>query len=433
MLVLAAAILLIFSLAVPLAQRVAAVEDGSDTTVTGAGQGDAPDLVVLKSASVAEIGVNGFFDYVLTVRNDGAAQADGVVLIDNLDNELFVNSVDADQGSCAMDTAGNQLTCQIGSLAPGASAVVVINVTAGDDSCGPVDNKASASASNEPDASLGNNDSERVVVNVVCGSDEGVDVSIAKHVCPTTVQSQANFDALGSFAAKLLACPVVTLPGDVGPAGAWDAGNAGLVLNGESAFDFTLTDENGLVRSLVNGEASFIPAQLCEIELGDLDGDPGTNLCLETSAYQFQDVPSGETVIVELVSPDGHRWGTIEFIPQDLHPNTDALSLISVENGTVVLDTDLPNSQSDVMLHVFNFAELAASIPTPTPREGEEGGNPTPTPRGGQLGGNPTPRAGNLPNTAIDETSQVPMTVLSLMILLSALTAMAYFRLARER
>ena len=418
-------LLSVLSLIGALAATPAMATDEGNATPT-------PDIVVLKSASVDEIAVNGSYDYLLTVRNDGEADAAETVLIDNLDNELVIDGATPGQGSCDIATDNNQLACALGTLIPGQSVDVTINVTAGTDACGPVDNRASAAASNEPSGVTGNNKSERVVVDVICGSDAGVDVSVSKHVC--AVQTQADFDAIGDFAAKLLACPVVTLPGHSGPAGAIDSGTAGLVPNGESAFNFTLTDGNGIVRSMANGDASFIPAQLCEIELGDLDGNPGTNLCLETSHYQFADVDDGETVIVELLAPDGYAWGTIEFTPSSINPNNDAQSLVSAGNGTVVLDTNDPVTQSDVMLHVFNFAELAESTPTPTPREGEEEGTPTPTPRGGAQGGNPTPepRGGNLPNTAISETSQVPATVLSL-ILLTALTALVSFRRAARR
>jgi hypothetical protein len=65
--------------------------------------------------------------------------------------------------------------------------------------------------------------------------------------------------------------------------------------------------------------------------------------------------------------------------------------------------------------------EEPTEAPTATVNQGELGGNPTPTPAGGSL-----------PDTAIGQFGQVPATVLSL-LLLGALGAMVYVRLARQR
>ena len=70
-------------------------------------------------------------------------------------------------------------------------------------------------------------------------------------------------------------------------------------------------------------------------------------------------------------------------------------------------ESELPSEESE---------EPAQSI-----REDTQGGNPTATPTGGSL-----------PNTAMGDFSQVPATVLSL-VLLGALAAMVYVRLARQR
>ena len=70
--------------------------------------------------------------------------------------------------------------------------------------------------------------------------------------------------------------------------------------------------------------------------------------------------------------------------------------------------------------------------PTPTIREEEEGGNPTPTIREDEQGGNPTSTPAEIPDTAVGQFGQVPATVLSL-VLLGALAAMIYVRLARQR
>jgi hypothetical protein len=63
--------------------------------------------------------------------------------------------------------------------------------------------------------------------------------------------------------------------------------------------------------------------------------------------------------------------------------------------------------------------------PTPTP-------SPSPTVREDTQGGNPTPSGGTLPDTAIGQFDQIPATVLSL-VLIGAMAAMVYVRLARQR
>lgn len=63
----------------------------------------------------------------------------------------------------------------------------------------------------------------------------------------------------------------------------------------------------------------------------------------------------------------------------------------------------------------------APVTPSPTINEGELGGTPT-----------PAPSQGTVPDTAMGQFGQVPATVLSL-VLLGALAAMIYVRLARQR
>lgn len=82
--------------------------------------------------------------------------------------------------------------------------------------------------------------------------------------------------------------------------------------------------------------------------------------------------------------------------------------------------------------------ETASPTPSPTPSESqleeEETPTPTPTPRDDTQGGNPTPTpgGGTVPDTAIGGMTQLPATVLSL-VMLAALAAIAYARLAHQR
>ena len=373
-----------------------------------------PDVVVHKTASESQVNVNDSWDYTLEVSNTGDAAANGVVLFDNLDNDLTVNSWNPSQGTCSM-AAGNQITCALGKIAAGESASLTVNVTAGVDACDQIDNRADVSASNEPEANTHNNHSERVVVTVDCGAAQPVVITVMKHVCPASIQTQAQFDALGSFIDKVLACPVITVPGDVGPAGAIDAG--------EKSFVFTVTDPDGVVHSMADGDAAFVPAQLCEATIGDVDGNPDNNVCVETSHYMWSGLKEGITTITELNPPSGYRYGALEFTPQDLHPNTDAQSLISAGNGVIVLDTRLPHHQSDVMLHVYNFTSGGV----------QPGGGGTP-PRGGTHAGGGGPKGKPLPNTALPLPDSTPVGLLALTMLVS-LASVGYLsrRSARAR
>ena len=86
----------------------------------------AADLSVKKVASKSEALVNQIFNYKLTVKNDGPAEATGVAVTDGLPAGLSFSSVETTQGSCAHSSG--LITCQLGSLASGATAVVTIKV-----------------------------------------------------------------------------------------------------------------------------------------------------------------------------------------------------------------------------------------------------------------------------------------------------------------
>ena len=79
-------------------------------------------------------------------------------------------------------------------------------------------------------------------------------------------------------------------------------------------------------------------------------------------------------------------------------------------------------------------AESEAPASEAPPSEAAESEAPAESEREGELGGTPTPApsAGDLPDTAIGDFGQMPATVLSL-VLIGALAAMVYVRLARQR
>ena len=114
------------------------------------------DLSVTKTDSPDPVTVRSNVTYTVTVTNSGPATATGVTLVDRLPDAVFV-SVSATQGTCARDGKGRRdgvVTCDLGSLAPGASATVTIVVTTSRE--GTIANTATVRA-NEPDADRADN------------------------------------------------------------------------------------------------------------------------------------------------------------------------------------------------------------------------------------------------------------------------------------
>ena len=99
--------------------------DLTNNSVTLTNFAVAADIAV--SAAGAPSPVGGSPAYAVTVTNNGPSDATGVTLTDLLDNYGFV-SASATQGSCTFSAP--VLTCSLGALANGASAVVTVVVTA---------------------------------------------------------------------------------------------------------------------------------------------------------------------------------------------------------------------------------------------------------------------------------------------------------------
>lgn len=85
------------------------------------------DLSLGKADSPDPVGVGQTLTYTLTARNGGSSDATGVRVVDDLPAGVTFVSADASQGTCTR--AGNQVTCELGNLANGASATVTIKVT----------------------------------------------------------------------------------------------------------------------------------------------------------------------------------------------------------------------------------------------------------------------------------------------------------------
>ncbi|HEY7030940.1 MAG TPA: hypothetical protein VH482_06425, partial [Thermomicrobiales bacterium] len=175
-------------------------------------------------------------------------------------------------------------------------------------------------------------------------------VTIVVHDCPDSVKNAGDFADLGDFPAKLKGCPVVTRNDDDGPIDGADGAHADVRV--------TVTDSDATEH--VISHANFVPAQVCESDLGvDLDGDNSTDLCLDVSGYAYDDVALGDVTVTETKFPDGYGLGAAETDPVGDAPPSN----VDAENGVVTLDT---STDGEVTLHLFNFA---------TQKGGGDGGN----------------------------------------------------------
>ena len=85
--------------------------------------------------------------FTIVVTNTGANPALGVEVVDTLPPGSW--TVSSTVGSCNSPAVGS-FTCQIGTLAPNAFATITVSRTVSTSDCGPLNNSATASASNVP-------------------------------------------------------------------------------------------------------------------------------------------------------------------------------------------------------------------------------------------------------------------------------------------
>jgi uncharacterized repeat protein (TIGR01451 family) len=100
--------------------------------ITGRAAGFA-DLAVTKTATPAAVTEGNPLTYTVAVTNHGPDPATGVTVIETLSPEVTFVSATSSQGSCSIQGAvvavGKTVICNLGNLAVGGSATVVIDVT----------------------------------------------------------------------------------------------------------------------------------------------------------------------------------------------------------------------------------------------------------------------------------------------------------------
>jgi uncharacterized repeat protein (TIGR01451 family) len=118
------------------------------------------DLSIAKGDTADPVTVGDTFAYVLTVKNEGANDAAGVVTTDTLPGQVSYVSATPSAGTC--QKSGSTVTCDLGQLNAGATATVTIQVKAAKN--GTASNTASLTSANDTNAA-NNIDTETTVIN----------------------------------------------------------------------------------------------------------------------------------------------------------------------------------------------------------------------------------------------------------------------------
>ena len=152
------------------------------STTVAAGAGGSADLAIVKTGTPNPVTVGQALTYVLTITNNGPSAATNVVVSDPVPlGAVLQSATPSAGGNC---TTGAVVTCTFASLAAGATATVVIIVTA-PSTPGILTNTAVVSSS-VADPNPGNNTST-TNTTVVPGSPGNADLSVTKTASPNPV------------------------------------------------------------------------------------------------------------------------------------------------------------------------------------------------------------------------------------------------------
>lgn len=126
----------------------------------GTAFGATADLSVDLTDSADPVNQGSEFSYEIRVTNGGPESANGVELVDTLANELDVAGSNPSQGSC--DLKGKKLSCQLGTIANGATATVSVRVSS--KKVGQVVNEVSVSTADVDPVTANDRDTETTTI-----------------------------------------------------------------------------------------------------------------------------------------------------------------------------------------------------------------------------------------------------------------------------
>src|SRR3954454_4612161 len=156
-----------------------AVDNTGDATTTNDGTDSAsasvtvncPDVKVTKTPDGGTINAGETATFSIKVENIGQGTAKAVTLHDALPGTAAVHWTTGDAGCAITGADGAQvLDCTVGDLVPGGAKTYTVSANlAGKTFCGPLDNSATASATNEASGALANN-TDTGSITVQCAS-----------------------------------------------------------------------------------------------------------------------------------------------------------------------------------------------------------------------------------------------------------------------
>jgi len=120
------------------------------------------DLAITKSDSPDPVKSGQNLTYTIVVTNNGPGTGTGVVMTDNLPKNAGFASVSTTKGTCEAKPAKATVTCNLGDMASGTSATIII--VAKSPTRGPISNKASVTATSPDPNSSNNSDTETTTV-----------------------------------------------------------------------------------------------------------------------------------------------------------------------------------------------------------------------------------------------------------------------------
>jgi uncharacterized repeat protein (TIGR01451 family) len=143
-------------LPVPVGQGPVAGGGGGVPAPTGL-----PDLALTGSASNGSPALGSPFSYKFQVKNNGRSDASGATLDDPLPAAVMGTGVSSDTGTCSIDSTTNSVHCDLGTMAAGKQATIVVSAIA-PSAAGAVTNTASTGLVGT-DANPGNNNASVTV------------------------------------------------------------------------------------------------------------------------------------------------------------------------------------------------------------------------------------------------------------------------------